>query len=68
MKMSVVVGGQSGADQSEDDGGTMPVTSSGADVGDDGAEDVASRGCWLAAAAFLAAGFQDACPRTCQIS
>ena len=44
MKMSVVIGGQSGADQSEDDGGTMPVTSSGAGVGDDGAEGGASRG------------------------
>ena len=34
MKMSFVAGEQSGADQTQKDGGTMPVTSAGAGVGD----------------------------------
>ena len=40
----LVAGEQSGADQSEKDGGTMPVTSTGAGVGDVGAEDVDRQG------------------------
>ena len=40
----LVAGEQSGADQSQEGGGTMLVTSTGAGVGDVGAEDVDHQG------------------------
>ena len=40
----LVVGERSGADQSQEDGGTMPVTFAGAGIGDVGAEGVDRQG------------------------